>query len=206
MQRRPKQRKLRIEKSIGKRAFQAIGLLFAVASGAELMLAAQLIRLISTKDAAMYHAFPLVTGVEVRVKINLIRIFISMYKLDTENKSLSKMLDKLEAAFKRRNDIAHSAILPGRNKNEICLQLLRAKASAGDIPQPQFVPFAQIRQYAYDIFNWTSLLEHSLTLRGLHTTQELDVIQPQARLFEYLNNLQTHTDPPKHQRRRSKQT
>jgi hypothetical protein len=127
--------------------FRAIGFLVTAAASAEFTLATQILRLIAP-NRSVFHAYPLVAGVEAKVKITLIRIFLKMFNLDEDGK-LNKLLDKLTSLFDRRNEVAHSVVQANpKKKGQIRFQDLRAKVRLGEMPPSQVRTAKEISGYA----------------------------------------------------------
>ena len=61
-----------------------MGFSIAASSGAENMLGTQILRLISEPYRSVFHAYPLVAGLEAKVKITMIRIFLKMFGIDSD--------------------------------------------------------------------------------------------------------------------------
>lgn len=140
----------------------------------------------------MDHAYPMVTGMEIKLKINMIRIFLSMYGIDKE-RAISKLLDRIYALYERRNDFAHALLLPGRTKDEVKIQVLRAKVKTGVMPQPQYIKIETIRGYSSDLWIELSKLAEALTEAGVPTSQELQQIDQLIRQFVYGTNPDTRS-------------
>ena len=203
---KPKLRKrLKIESYISAKLIKAIGLLVIQASATEMMLSNALLRLIGTKHAGAFHAYPLVAGMDFKVKVSLIRIFTQMYGL-SRSTEINATLDQIGRYFDLRNTVAHSTISPTRNSKERAkFQDMRAKPKLGSMPQPQVHTADHIRMCAIDLHRQIDVLNHHLTDSGVLTSAEYGKIdeanhrldlQMAHILAEALKNPTTAKKPP----------
>lgn len=172
---KPKKIRLKIERHIAPSVFNSIGLLLAIASTVELVLANVLLRLIGSKRGGVFHAYPLVTGMDFKVKISLIRIYTKMYGL-SDTVKINKTLDRMNSHFGLRNLIAHSAMFPGAKRDSVKLQDLRAKVRLGKPPQAQSQTAASIRDAAVELHGLVDILNQQITDSGVLTSQEYGLI------------------------------
>lgn len=148
--------------------FQAIGLLMMMAVRADWMVTNHLLRMISGRRKIIVQAYPLITGTDFKVKINQYRILIMMHlKKDHETRTvITKMLDRLEWAYQRRNEIAHGVVAPHKNKNAFWLQTLRAKAKLGSFPPAQVVTLREVRKWTWMLYIYAEQLSGALDQLG----------------------------------------
>lgn len=163
-----KKKRLPMERHIRRTMYSEIGLLMTTAAATENMLAEHLLRLISGERDLLFHAHPLVSGTDLKIKIQLYRIFVeSFVPTDKFGKRLiNKWLDKIEAASQRRNDLAHGFVMPGPKIDTVEVQTMRSKAKTGQIPPAKIITRTQIRTWSWELEIYTSLLGAALTKFG----------------------------------------
>lgn len=171
MPKKPKKRMLHIERQVSASMFNSVGLLIIIASTLEFILANALLRLIGTAHAGAYHAYPLVTGMDFKVKISLIRVYTKMYRLPRATQ-INQTLDKIDRLFGTRNAIAHSLMLPTGNKRRAKFQDLRAKIKSGTTPQPRLYTDEAIRDAAIEMHGLVNVLNRHLTDSNILTNQQ----------------------------------
>ena len=192
-----------IEGKIKPAIFEEIGMLSTITVMADLALADQLLRLISLDRDVMSHAYPLVAGMDFKVKVNIYRVFVSAYIKDlTDRKTMNKLLDRLESAYGRRNDLAHGLITAGRkNPDEIWLQITKPKVKLGRFPSRQVVKRSEIRRWAWQIYIYASQLSGCLDQLGFGKSFGPDL--PKVPLSASQKSIhQGHTARPKPKQRR----
>jgi hypothetical protein len=161
-------KRLPMERHIRRAMYSEIGLLITTAAATENMLGEHLLRLISCERNLLLHAHPLVSGTDLKTKIQLYRIFVgSLVPIDAPGKRLiNKWLDKIEAASQRRNDLAHGFVMPGPQIDMVEVQTMRSKAKTGEIPPAKIITKAQIRTWSWELEVYTNLLGAALTKFG----------------------------------------
>jgi hypothetical protein len=159
---------LPLEHDFNDEVFQAIGLLMATAAHTDFVMSHHMLRLIAERKRRIpYHAAPLISGTDFKVKLGFYRVFVSLYFDDTDTRYLfNKILDRLESAYQRRNEIAHGSLRPRRNKTELSVQGWRIKPKLGGYPPPQVVTLNQIREWTLQLFIWTEQLTGLLDQLG----------------------------------------
>jgi seryl-tRNA(Sec) selenium transferase len=117
--------------------------------------------------------YPLVAGMEAKVKINMIRIFLKMFSLDAE-RHINNILDQIISMFEKRNEIAHSVLIQDQKKGApIKFQDLRARIKLGHMPQAQVRTAKEIAGHARQLVTLCQQLETALTRAGVPTTIQL---------------------------------
>jgi len=149
---------------------QAIGLLFVVSGAAEATLALEVLRMMSHPNKLTLTATPLVCGMELKVKLGMIRTYAAMHGLDA--KEISALTDDIRTAFGRRNEFAHSVVKPQTDPKSVLVQSLKFDAR-GQIPNPQRHTAFQIRGYARAIHSSVRALHDRLTQIGYRKSTEL---------------------------------
>jgi hypothetical protein len=185
---------------------RAMGFLISAASIAEMDLAHEILRIVgSAPSRSMFHAYPLVVGVDAKVKVSLLRIFLKMFDLDKYG-FLNKTLDKISTLFDRRNEIAHSVIqqIP-KKKDQIKFQDLRAKIRLGSMPPSQVRTAKEISGYARELLLQCRLLEDQLTSLGIPTIAEFRITElANLELESQRARARSETPPPRPTKRRTR--
>jgi hypothetical protein len=190
MPKKPKRKRLEVEKHIPAEVFRSVGLLITVSASAEFMMADLILRLIGTKRGSAFHAYPLVAGMDVKVKISLIRIYAAMYRLKGSTQ-INETLDKIDSLLGLRNEVAHSATLPGRKKGQVKFQDTRAKARLKGMPQPTVRNAETIREAACDLHAKTQELLTLMAKAGVKTAEEYAAIDREfAELLSLMAQIQ----------------
>lgn len=159
-------------KEIGPELEQAIGSLFVSAGAAEVALAMQVLRMMANPNPIIVDAVPLLSGMEVRVKLGIIRTYAGLKARDrcTRN-AISKTADNIRDAFDRRNDFAHSALKAGDEADTVAL--LTMKVDRVGIPITKVYTKAQIEGFSQAIRSSVRALDEQLTRLGFRKLEEL---------------------------------
>lgn len=160
---------------------QAIGRLVTVASYVELAVAVQLVRIMSPGDVIQYHCYPVVSGMDFKVKLAVLR---SMSRVHTTHcEEIVKCCDKLQDLFQRRNEAAHSLLLWDEKKpGQIIFSDMRPEASTGLPKKPVPRTPADLYAWANRLIEWSDKLAAVLTDLGcpLLSQQEAETLARQS--------------------------
>lgn len=142
-----------------------IGALVVTAAAIDNHVGVQLLRMISPIHFVSWHEWPLVSGMDFKVKLNLIRTYAAMSGHE-ERAYISECCDKLQKLYQKRNSIAHS-VFQGQTKNgRLMFQDLRADGQTGGTRPKLIVTVDTLRSWGAEMLQWTMELERSLNELG----------------------------------------
>lgn len=144
-------------------AQQVIGMLFVTAGLAEGALAFQLLRMMAHPNKFTPQAMALVSGMDVKVKLGLIRTYAALHA--NKASGILGIVDDIRSAFGKRNDFAHSVITPDSKNNGVTVRSLKFD-SRGRLPEPQRHTIEQIKGYAGGLHSSVLALDKKLTELG----------------------------------------
>lgn len=149
---------------------EAIGTLIVTATGVDTQIGLQIIRAISPVGYVAYHAMPVVMGMEIRVKLNLLKIILNSRKYpEPVIKHLLGVVDSLGDLYQKRNEIAHGLPIKQVSSDRYNVQIFKASAKTGFMVAPKVVSVSEIRDWARTMFGLGKHLEDALTDLGFPT-------------------------------------
>lgn len=156
---KPEPKKTPVELSFPPELFQAVGSLIVNASMADAFVGAAIIRLYSA-ERRIYHAYALIGGMGIQVKLANLRIAAGVMKPPLA-KTINKISDKIQDAFVIRDDVAHGALVPSGTEGAVDVTWAKASAKTGRIVPAYTRSLDQMRDAASDLAFWSRVL-HSL--------------------------------------------
>lgn len=142
----------------------AIGRLIMTASAVEAQVGFQILRMISPIEYVMDHAWPLVAGMDFKVKLSQIRTLIAAYP-EPARLYIVECCDELQTYYSRRNDVAHRFIVPSR-RGKYALHTMKGEAKTGVPASPIEVGPAELDEWGNRLLTWSNELEQALTDLG----------------------------------------
>ena len=112
---------------------------------------------------------PLVGGMDLSIKLGIIRTYARMHK--TSPDEISALTDDIKTAFNKRNEFAHSVVRPQKNHKRIEVQSLKFN-SLGNLPEPQRHTAEHIVGYAKAIHSSVRALNEKLNALGYRKMSE----------------------------------
>ena len=113
---------------------------------------------------------PLVGGMDVKVKLNLIRIYCAQ-QFPKEKKLINEACRKIQDAFDERNFIIHNLSGPTDDPRVLQVQPLKFKSS-GELPKPVLYTPEKIMAAAKAIRTPYRALEEMFKLLGVKQSEE----------------------------------
>jgi hypothetical protein len=138
--------------------FEAVGALIMTASAVDQQVAFQILRFISPVDVVFFHAWPVVAGMDFRVKLTLIRTLASRHGKEVRD-WIVECCDKMQALYQRRNQIAHSVFTGVSRGGRARFVTFNADSQTGSPRRPLVVTPKQIHEWAQELFVWGNELE-----------------------------------------------
>jgi hypothetical protein len=149
----------------------AVGNLFMIAGMAESALAFHVLRMLAHPKSIDPTAFHLVSGMEVKVKLSIIRTLAAL-KAPSHKKIIGKACDAIRDAFDKRNEFAHCVVIPGVEPETIVTHSLKATALGtfrGDVKYS----IKDVGRFAADILTSARALDEALIHSGFRKVKEL---------------------------------
>ncbi len=153
-----------IEDCVSAEVFKAMGILIARASACDLHVGIQILRLIGTETTAL-HAFPVVSGMDFKVKLSIIRMLVALYHPEASEK-ISRICDKLQEKYGRRNTVAHSLLTPGKTKDRPLFMPMRPDAELKDLERPKPLNADDLLRWASELTKFGQQLSAALSELG----------------------------------------
>lgn len=154
----------------------AVGNLFMMAGAAESALAFQLLRMLAHPKNIDPAAFHLVSGMDVKVKLSIIRTLAAL-KVPRHKKAISIACDGIRDAFDKRNEFAHSIVVPGVEPKTIVTHSLKPTALGtfrGDVKYS----LGDVGAFGVNILTKCLALDEALTRSGFRKVKELPALSP----------------------------
>jgi hypothetical protein len=144
---------------------EAIGLLIITASAVDQQVGFQILRFLTPGNPIFLPAWPVVAGMEFRVKLTLLRILAASYGKDVSTR-ITECCDELQTLYQQRNRLSHSPFSGLTRTGRAKFQNFNAETQTGFLPQPFVVSVNQIRDWAAYLFAWAEELERRLSGLG----------------------------------------
>jgi len=155
----------KLEDQVEPEMLNAIGLAIATAGTTESSLGLQILRIVGGQNRFDVGALPLVGGMQIRVKLNIIRILCAA-RHPNEAKEISRICDGIQDAFSNRDVIAHSVVMPNEaNKGRYAFRDLRVNKD-GRMPDPTMFTIEDVRSIAHRLLALSLDLDQKLTALG----------------------------------------
>ena len=152
-------------KPLPKEVLCEIGALILTASAVDHHVGLQILRMISPNNFVMWHAWPVVCGMDFKVKLSLIRILAAQFGKETRD-YCSECCDEMQKLYQKRNIIAHSLYQGPTPKGHFQFQDMRADPQTGVTKQPLNVDIETIHNWGWNLLKWSNELERSLSDLG----------------------------------------
>ncbi|HEX4112782.1 MAG TPA: hypothetical protein VH020_09625 [Stellaceae bacterium] len=144
----------------------AVGTLIVTASLVDKQVGLQIIRMISPIQFIFMHAWPVVSGMDFKVKLALIRSLAS-YGDKASRDYIVECCDALQKNYQKRNLIAHGATNFVRRKDgKYLFSSMLMDAKKGRFRDPLWASPKEIEEWGSQLFSWSNELEQSLTDLG----------------------------------------
>ena len=128
-----------------------IGALIVSAAIADFGLGNQLIRLVSGQRAPLnLRISPLVTGMDFKVKLAMVRIFATTIPDAAIAQRAHKICDRLQEVYQRRNDVTH-LVPSGHSRGVTKFMVMKRNGKTGLPPQPKTYTKHQIRSWSREL-------------------------------------------------------
>lgn len=156
--------KLAMEDGYSKELLQAVGILFLTAAATETLISFEVLRVLSHPRAMDPNLIPAISGMEVGVKLGIVRVTAAMHKPHC-GPAISRATTKLQDAFEHRNNIAHNFGRNAKTEDHITLTQLRLTPQGKMRPEIHYHA-RQIRMFSYLLQQRGRALDEALTEAG----------------------------------------
>jgi hypothetical protein len=145
---------------------KAIGALIVTSSTVDQQVGFQIVRLISPLDFVIFHAFPIVAGMDFRVKLTILRALAAAHGKEILA-DISECCDEMQKIYEHRNRLSHGVFSGLTRSGRARFQSLKPDPNTGVPPQPFVVSAAQISEWGHQLFIWSNELEQRLCDLGI---------------------------------------
>jgi len=154
------------DRSIPADLARAVGVLVITGATVDAHVALQIIRMISPAHFVSWHAWPVVAGMDFKVKLAMIRSLASHHD-DATRDCIVECCDELQTFYSKRNLVAHAvthgkATKDGRHS----FMFMMPDNKKGGMRSPTLVRPDQIEEWGRQLFMWSNELDQSLTDLG----------------------------------------
>ena len=146
----------------------AVGRLMLTAGRCETSLSLQVLRLLEHPNAG--KALPLLGGMEVNVKLSIIRIMAAAKLKTNEAKQIGNACDAVRSSYGDRNFIAHGYSLAGEESGSAVVQSMRYEAD-GFLPEVKTMTIEQLNSQANRLLHAVQDIARLLTDFGVQELQ-----------------------------------
>lgn len=141
-----------------------VGLLVAVCSDADTNLGFQILRTIIRDSVSRVYAMPLIAGMDVSVKLGILRTVIVDRVGDTTD--IDHCLSRMQKFFDKRNIFCHGMAKPAAKKDYVSIQELKFVGAKRTPTEPHVFEIKQIKVYARELRYRSFQLDEELTRAG----------------------------------------
>ena len=150
----------KIEEQTGGEVMKAIGELITTAAAVDQSIGLQILRILGAPNIG---ALPVVCGMQIKVKLNVINLLISVHK-PRDRKEVAKLCNEIRDAFVKRDVFAHSTYWQRKPDEHLFQQLVVTKE--GRLPPPQAFTLSQIIGFSNTLRNLSLALDKKLGTLG----------------------------------------
>jgi hypothetical protein len=142
-----------------------IGALVVTASAVDHQVGFQILRMISPINFVAHHAWPVVAGMDFKVKLGLVRTLAAIYPKAARD-YIVECCDQMQTVYTRRNQVAHMMIIGVLPKGKVELTSMKGDATTGEPAPPLIIDVEMVRGWGRSLFTWSNELEQTLSDLG----------------------------------------
>jgi hypothetical protein len=155
-------------------------MLVITAAAVDAQVGMQIVRMISPINHVAWYAWPVVAGMDFKVKLAMIRSLAS-HQDKAACDYIVECCDKLQEFYQRRNQVAHAVTnAERRSDGRFSFTMLMPDNKKGGLRTPLLASPQQIEDWGRSLFQWSNELEQTLCDLGYPTDPptEADIGEP----------------------------